>query len=91
VRWHGKPLRAIYDRCLSLAPEARRPLAIGDSLYHDIGGARGAGIDSLLIAGGIHYAEFGIRRGEAPTPERLAEVCRREGQYPDYVLPVLRW
>ena len=60
VRWHGKPYRSVYDSCLALLgiAERRRILAIGDSLRTDIAGAAGAGIDSLLIAGGIHAADF---------------------------------
>jgi HAD superfamily hydrolase (TIGR01459 family) len=61
VRWHGKPYPSVYDSCLALLgiAERRRILAIGDSLRTDIAGAAGAGIDALLIAGGIHAAEFG--------------------------------
>jgi HAD superfamily hydrolase (TIGR01459 family) len=61
VRWHGKPYPSVYDSCLALLgiAERRRILAIGDSLRTDIAGAAGAGIASLLIAGGVHAAEFG--------------------------------
>ncbi len=60
VRWHGKPYPSVYDSCLALLgiAERCRILAIGDSLRTDIAGAAGAGIDSLLIAGGVHGAEF---------------------------------
>src|SRR5712691_184418 len=60
VRWHGKPYPSVYDSCLELLgiADRRRILAIGDSLRTDIAGAAGAGIDSLLIAGGVHAAEF---------------------------------
>lgn len=60
VRWHGKPHPSVYDSCLGLLKIAdrRRILAIGDSLRTDIAGAAAAGIDSLLIAGGIHAGEF---------------------------------
>jgi HAD superfamily hydrolase (TIGR01459 family) len=61
VRWHGKPYPSVYDSCLALLgiAERSRILAIGDSLRTDIAGAAGAGIASLLIAGGVHAAEFG--------------------------------
>src|SRR5712691_9577364 len=60
VRWHGKPYPSVYDSCLALLgiTERRRILAIGDSLRTDIAGAAGAGIDALLIAGGVHAGEF---------------------------------
>lgn len=60
VRWHGKPHPSVYDSCIGLLgiADRRRLLAIGDSLRTDIAGAANAGIDSLLIAGGVHAAEF---------------------------------
>jgi len=60
VRWHGKPYRSVYESCLALMgiADKTRILAIGDSLRTDIAGANGAGIDSLLIAGGLHAHEF---------------------------------
>ncbi|HEX3864619.1 MAG TPA: TIGR01459 family HAD-type hydrolase [Stellaceae bacterium] len=60
VRWHGKPYPSVYDSCLTLLgiADRRRILAIGDSLRTDIAGAVAAGIDSLLVASGIHLAEF---------------------------------
>lgn len=91
VRWHGKPDRSVYQTCLALYPAARRIIGIGDSLYHDIGGAARAGIDSLFVAGGIHMPTLGIAWGEAPDPERLAALLEETGQSPDYVIPTLRW
>jgi HAD superfamily hydrolase (TIGR01459 family) len=72
VRWHGKPHASVYDSCLALLgiDERRRILAIGDSLRTDIAGAGAAGIDSLLIAGGVHAAEFAAHGGL--DPERIA-------------------
>jgi HAD superfamily hydrolase (TIGR01459 family) len=60
VRWHGKPHASVYESCIELLGigDRRRLLAIGDSLRTDIAGAAAAGIDSLLIAGGVHAAEF---------------------------------
>jgi HAD superfamily hydrolase (TIGR01459 family) len=60
VRWHGKPYPSVYESSLELLGIAdhSRILAIGDSLRTDIAGANGAGIDSLLVAGGIHAEAF---------------------------------
>jgi HAD superfamily hydrolase (TIGR01459 family) len=71
VRWHGKPHRSVYDACvilLGIAPRARI-LAVGDSLRTDIAGAAAAGLDSLLIAGGIHAEEFGLDPGGDGCPD----------------------
>jgi HAD superfamily hydrolase (TIGR01459 family) len=91
VRWHGKPDKSVYRTCLSLFPEAKRVIGIGDSLHHDIGGAKAAGIDSLFVAGGIHAPELHLDRGGMPAAERLEELYARTGQWPDYVMPVFRW
>jgi HAD superfamily hydrolase (TIGR01459 family) len=82
VRWHGKPFRSIYDTCLGLLgiDDRSRILAVGDSLRTDIAGAAGAGLDSLLIAGGIHAEEFGTIGDQAPDLSRI-EAALREGAY----------
>jgi HAD superfamily hydrolase (TIGR01459 family) len=73
VRWHGKPHPSVYETCFELLgiADRGRVLAVGDSLRTDIAGANRAGIDSLLIAGGIHAEEFGLAEGEIPDPARL--------------------
>ena len=82
VRWHGKPFRSVYDTCLDLlgTDDRSRILAVGDSLRTDIAGAAGAGIDSVLIVGGIHADEFGAIGGQPPDLERI-EGALREGSY----------
>ena len=82
VRWHGKPFRSVYDTCLGLLgiEDRSRILAVGDSLRTDIAGAAGAGLDSLLIAGGIHAKEFGAIGDEAPDLRRV-EAAIRDGSH----------
>ena len=82
VRWHGKPYRSVYDTCLGLLgiDDPSRILAIGDSLRTDIAGAAGAGLDSLLIAGGIHAEEFGTIADGTPDLSRI-EAALRDGSY----------
>ena len=78
VRWHGKPFRSVYETCFGLLgiDDLSRILAIGDSLRTDIAGAAGAGIDSVLIAGGIHADEFGGIESQPPDLERItAALC----------------
>ena len=91
VRWHGKPYPSVYDSCLGLLgiSEKRRILAIGDSLRTDIAGAAGAGIDSLLIAGGIHAAEFSI--DGALDPERIDAALGKSGLRPIAVAARFVW
>ena len=91
VRWHGKPYPSVYESCLGLLGigEKRRILAIGDSLRTDIAGAAGAGIDSLLIAGGIHAAEFGD--GDAIDLDRVATAIAKSGSRPIGVMARFVW
>ena len=91
VRWHGKPYRSVYDSCFELMgiDDRSRILAVGDSLRTDIAGANGAGIDCLLIAGGLHAKEF------APGG-RLDLVCVGDasaaaGVRPDAVMARFNW
>lgn len=92
VRWHGKPYPSVYDSCLALLgiAERQRILAIGDSLRTDIAGAARAGIDSLLIAGGIHAAEFTTAEG-TPDRDKIAAVIRESGANPIAVAAGFVW
>jgi HAD superfamily hydrolase (TIGR01459 family) len=84
VSWHGKPYPSVYEatrRLLGIeAPD--RILCVGDSLRTDIAGAIGAGLDSLLVTGGMHEGEFGspldaalfhARLGDRPRPRWAIE------------------
>jgi len=91
VDYRGKPHAPVYRECFSLEPDCGRAVAIGDSLYHDIGGANGAEIDSVLIAGGIHANELAAGDGGPIDMDRLDALCRDEGQAPTHVMPLFRW
>lgn len=87
VDYRGKPHAPVYQKCFALAPGHGAALAIGDSLYHDIGGANNAGIDSLFISSGIHAEDL----SNITDPAALIELFAREGQSPTYAMPALRW
>ncbi len=91
VRWHGKPYPSVYDSCLALmgVAERRRILAIGDSLRTDIAGAAGAGIDALLILGGVHAGEF--TADGALDQGRIAAAIRQSGTNPIAVAARFVW
>jgi len=91
VDYRGKPHAPVYERCFLHEPDARPALAIGDSLYHDIGGANGAGIDSLFVASGIHAADAGIDAADFIDPNRLTALYDEEGQTPTYTMTRFRW
>lgn len=58
-------------------------LAIGDNPLTDIAGANAAGIDSLLITGGILSNE----ESGSPHAEDAMMMCRITGSVPTYILP----
>mgnify|MGYP003684330755 CR=1 FL=1 len=83
VRYVGKPHALVYAvAAAQLRDEGVPParvVAVGDSMEHDVLGARRAGLDAILITGGVHAAELGVRQGVAETPsaERLAAFLER--------------
>jgi HAD superfamily hydrolase (TIGR01459 family) len=93
VRWHGKPFRSVYETCFGLLgiDDLSRILAIGDSLRTDIAGAAGAGIDSVLIVGGIHADEFPASDGQPPDLERIAAALREASYCPVAVARSFCW
>lgn len=93
VRWHGKPYPGVYQRALELLgiADPKRILAIGDSLRTDIAGANAAGIDAIVVAGGIHYEEFGCAEGQLPDPARIAAAAKTAGAHPIAALDQLHW
>ena len=93
VAWNGKPFPAVYDTCFELLglADRRRILAVGDSLRTDIAGANGVGLDSLLILGGIHGEELGVRPGVEPDAAKLAAAVAAHGHRPTYTMSHLVW
>jgi HAD superfamily hydrolase (TIGR01459 family) len=93
VRYHGKPYRSVYETCFALLgdPPRARVCAIGDSLRTDIAGAKGAGIDSILVIGGIHAEGLGVTPGELPPADRLEALCAAAGVRPQAAIAGLHW
>lgn len=80
VVYLGKPHLPVYDfveRRLTEVARAAVPrakwLAVGDGLKTDILGAKRAGIDALLITGGVDEPELSDASG-APDPSKIAAV-----------------
>ena len=85
VLYLGKPHLPVYDLVAHRLREITGRtidraswLAIGDGLKTDILGATRAGIDALLITGGIHEPELSDAKG-APDPNRIAQILSRDG------------
>ena len=93
VAYHGKPHPPIYRRCLGLLdnPPPSSVLAVGDSLRTDVAGAVAAGIDAVLVIGGIHAEALGAGPDGMPDPQRLAAAVAAGGARPMAAMPRLRW
>lgn len=83
VTWVGKPHPAIYRFALArLGGPPGRIVAVGDSIEHDVAGARAAGLSAALVRTGVH-AECGAAA--------LAALYRAHGATPDFLLPRFAW
>lgn len=91
VVYHGKPHPGVYAKTLKLlgGVDPRRVLAVGDSLRTDMAGAAAAGIDGLLVLGGIHFEEFSA--GGRPDPARIGAACLQAGLAPCGVVSEFAW
>jgi HAD superfamily hydrolase (TIGR01459 family) len=78
VTWIGKPHPEIYRAALATVGDGRM-IGIGDSVEHDIVGAKGIGADAALVLGGIHA-------GEDPEP-----LFARYGARADHLLDRFEW
>jgi HAD superfamily hydrolase (TIGR01459 family) len=97
VFYAGKPHGPVYDRALTVASDLaghpipkERVLAIGDAIRTDIAGAAGFGIDSLMIARGIHAEELGLHRGDLVS-DHVQDWVDRQPVRPDALMDVLSW
>jgi HAD superfamily hydrolase (TIGR01459 family) len=84
VTWIGKPFPAIYAAARRAVGgiDPARILCVGDSIEHDIVGARRAGLPSWLVTGGIHA---GLREDDFEARYAAA------GAIPDFISPRFRW
>lgn len=93
VRWEGKPFASAYDFCLQMfdkGPDARL-LVVGDSISTDIAGSNNAGLDVVLVTGGIHAAELDAPRGTLPTREKLDALLAATGRHITYAIGDFCW
>ena len=91
VRRIGKPDPDLFRQALALAKievAPHRVLMIGDSLYHDIAGAKAAGFDTLLVATGLYQQDFAASPDVMAT---LATLSQRINGTPDYFCASLAW
>jgi ribonucleotide monophosphatase NagD (HAD superfamily) len=87
----GKPHQEHFEACVrELGLPKDKVVHIGDSLHHDIAGANAAGIDSILVTGGVHLEELECELDEVPGDEALKDLFAQHGETPTYVVPMLK-
>jgi HAD superfamily hydrolase (TIGR01459 family) len=93
VEYCGLPFGDLYARCFELLgiDNHTRILAVGDNLATDLAAAAAAGIDSVLITGGLHAEDLQTAWGEAPTSERLEALLGAARSRPRAALPTFIW
>jgi HAD superfamily hydrolase (TIGR01459 family) len=97
VFYAGKPHGPVYDKALAMAATINgkpipkeRVLGVGDAIRTDIAGAAGFGIDSLLIARGIHAEELGLHRGDLVS-DHVQDWVDRQSVAPTAIMDALTW
>ncbi|MEO0497293.1 MAG: TIGR01459 family HAD-type hydrolase, partial [Pseudomonadota bacterium] len=88
VLFYGKPHLPIFERLqveIGVAPD--RILMVGDSLEHDVAGAKAAGWSSLFVEGGLHSAHFADAKNRAADLAEL--VALEKAPAPDYSIPIV--
>ena len=70
-----------------------RVCGVGDSLDHDIEGARRAGIDSIWTANGVHSDEMGSQEGSVVLADEkvLQGMFLKYGVTPTHTVPSFHW
>ncbi len=90
VHYHGKPHAPVFERSIAVlgaAPE--RVLVVGDNRATDVAGAVAAGIDSLLLADGVHGDV--LRVDGRLADDRLRAFLATPGPQPRWVADRLSW
>ncbi|GLH79971.1 haloacid dehalogenase [Bradyrhizobium sp. SSBR45G] len=90
VTFVGKPHQPIFAAALTLLgnPDPHRVLMIGDSLDHDVAGARAAGLQTLLLADGVHRTTLAGAPDLAAATRKLAASA---GRMPTWTMQQLGW
>ncbi len=90
VHYHGKPQAPVFERSIDvLGVRPDRVLVVGDNRATDIAGARAAGLDSLMLADGVHCDAL-LVEGELDD-DLLRAFLASPGPQPRWVADRLSW
>jgi HAD superfamily hydrolase (TIGR01450 family) len=102
VLYFGKPFKSIYEylvanKAKSSVKEGEesassRIVCVGDNVATDIKGATEAGLDVVMILGGVHWENLKDSKDDEEMKLRVRELCRKfDSQEPTYLMPLLRY
>ncbi|ETL30066.1 hypothetical protein L916_16902 [Phytophthora nicotianae] len=99
VIYFGKPMKEHFEVCLRMAhvTDKSKVVHIGDSLHHDIQGAKNTGVDSIFIAGGVHARELSVNAWGTDEkqlrvkPDLLENLLERTQLDPTYTMTRYTW
>jgi ribonucleotide monophosphatase NagD (HAD superfamily) len=91
VLYFGKPYRNIYEMATKKHNfKHEEVLCIGDNIYTDIRGATRAGLQTLLVTGGVHWSEIETLTKKGQTYENAVKsLCEEANLIPNYVVKFL--
>jgi HAD superfamily hydrolase (TIGR01459 family) len=93
VKYIGKPFPAIFKHGQSLLKDVlpSTTLVVGDSLPQDIMGGLNCGLDTCLVATGVHAASFKSVKTMADCAKVLRVLGMNFGARPNYWVPRFHW
>ena len=93
VTYIGKPFPSIFQYALNLFDDLypSQICMIGDSLAHDIRGARYLDVDCAFIASGIHAGSFTKVKSKADIQKMMKILGKNNGALPNYFIPKFHW
>ena len=93
VAWYGKPYPKVFDAVRNLYPEIPRDrfLMIGDSMEHDIEGAKRAEFLSMLVFSGIHDSLMAASKSDSELQLGIEALASEHAtEMPDFCIEKLR-
>lgn len=102
VLYFGKPFRSIYEYLVKHKAKgsikegddqpSSRIVCVGDNVATDVKGATEAGLDVVMILGGVHWEDLKDAKDDEELKSRVKELCSRFGsQEPTFLMPLLRY
>jgi len=93
VTYIGKPFPYIYHHAMNLFEDVlpSQMIMIGDSLPHDVRGAHLVGLDSAMVANGVHSGSFRKIQTTGDIRKVLKMMAQNYGITPTYFIPKFNW